>query len=82
MEARILCLKGLGRRVPPENHSTDRFVYCLRGAVTAEVDQEIYRLEGGDGLYLLPEARVGFANQTSGESSLLILALKAGDSCG
>jgi hypothetical protein len=50
--------------------------------VTAEVDQEIYRLEGGDGLYLLPEARVGFANQTSGESSLLILALKAGDSCG
>jgi transcriptional regulator with XRE-family HTH domain len=82
MEARILCLKGLDRRVPPENHSTDRFVYCLRGAVTAEVDQEIYRLEGGDGLYLLPEAQVSFANQTSGESSLLILALKAGDSCG
>jgi quercetin dioxygenase-like cupin family protein len=82
MEARLFSLKGLDRRIPPENHSTDRFVYCLRGAVTAEVDQEIYRLEAGDGLYLLPEARVGFANQTSGESSLLILALKAGDSCG
>jgi transcriptional regulator with XRE-family HTH domain len=82
MEATILSLEGLERRIPPENHSTDRFVYCLRGAVTAEVDQEVYRLEGGDSLYLFPEARVSFANQTSGESSLLILALKAGDSCG
>jgi transcriptional regulator with XRE-family HTH domain len=82
MEARVFSLKGLDRRVPPENRSTDRFVYCISGVVTAEVDQEIYHLEGGDGLYLLPEARVSFANQTSGESSLLILTLKAGDICG
>ncbi|MGO9570798.1 MAG: helix-turn-helix domain-containing protein [Desulfomonilaceae bacterium] len=81
LEARLFALKGLDRRIPSESEPTDRFVYCLRGAVTAEVDKEIYRLEGGDGLYLLPEARVSFANQTSGESSLLIVALKAGGSC-
>lgn len=77
MEVRIVSLKGHDRWFPSENHSTDRFVYCLHGGVTAEVDTEIFRMEGGDGLYLLPEARVSFANLTPGESSLLIVELKA-----
>jgi hypothetical protein len=47
--------------------------------VTAEVDKEIYRLDGGDGLYLLPEARVSFANRTGSESDLLIITLRAGE---
>jgi transcriptional regulator with XRE-family HTH domain len=79
MEARIVSLKGPDRWTPSENHSTDHFVYCLHGAVTAEVDKEIYRLDGGDGLYLLPEARVSFANRTGSESDLLIITLRAGE---
>jgi transcriptional regulator with XRE-family HTH domain len=82
MEAGIVSLKGPGQWVPSEDHSTDHFVYCLHGAVTAEVDNEFYRLDPGDGLYLLPEARVSFANRTQGESSLLVVTLKAADGWG
>ncbi len=82
MEAGIVSLKGPERWVPSENRSTDLFAYCIHGAVVAEVDKEIYRLEGGDSLYLLPEAGVSFANQERGESSILIVTLKAGEGCG
>ena len=81
MEARIVSFEGVERWVPDENHPTERFVYCLQGAVTAEVDKEIYRLEEGDGLYLLSEARVSFGNQNPRGSSLLIVEMKAAGSC-
>jgi transcriptional regulator with XRE-family HTH domain len=79
MEVRIVSLKGPVPWVPSEKHSIDHFIYCLQGAVTAEVDNEIYRLDGGDSLYLLPEAKVRFANQTRRDSDLLIVTLRAGE---
>jgi transcriptional regulator with XRE-family HTH domain len=80
MEARIVTLKGPDRWVPSESLSTDHFVYCLHGDLTAEVDNEIYRLDRGDGLYLLPEAKVTFGNRTREDSGLLIVALRTGES--
>lgn len=77
MQSRIVSLKGPAQWVPSENRSTDHFVFCLHGAVTAEVDEEIYRLNGGDSLYVLPEARMSFSKPTRGESILLIITLKA-----
>lgn len=81
MEARIVSLEGVDRWVPDENLLSERFVYCLQGAVTAEVDKEIYRLEEGDGLYLLSEAKVSFANQNPRGSRLLIVEMKAAGRC-
>jgi transcriptional regulator with XRE-family HTH domain len=79
MEARIISITGNDPRVSSENDSTDRFVYCLRGTVSAEVDKEIYQLEKGDSLYVLPDARVSLRNETSAESTLLIVALRIVD---
>ncbi len=79
MEAKIASLNSPDRWVPFGDDYTDHFVYCLHGAVTAEVDHEIYRLGEGDGLYLLPEAKATFSNRTAGESSLLIVTLKAAE---
>jgi transcriptional regulator with XRE-family HTH domain len=77
MEVLIVSLKGPDRWIPDADQATDHFVYCLHGGVTVEVDTEIYHMDGGDGLYLLPEARASFANRVPGESSLLVVTLKA-----
>lgn len=82
MDAKIVTLKGADRQVSLESLSSDGFVYCLRGAVTAEIDADLYRLDEGDGLYLLPEAKANFQNLTTAESSLFVVTLKAQDVCG
>ena len=58
----------------------DRFLCCLRGTLTARVDDETYFLGEGDGLYLMPEAETILHNETTGESSALLVWPKKEDS--
>ena len=82
MDAKIFTLKGADRQASLESLSSDGFVYCLCGAVTAEVDAEVYKLGEGDGLYLLPEAKINFQNLTPADSSLFVVTLKIQDANG
>jgi len=53
----------------------DRFLYCLQGTITVGIEDEIYFLSEGDGLYLMPEAEMKIDNETSEASSILFVML-------
>ncbi len=77
MESTILVLKPLGEPLHADGEGADRFLYCLRGEVIASVDEELYVLGEGDGLYLLPEATAELRNRSATEVSLLTVRLKS-----
>jgi XRE family transcriptional regulator, regulator of sulfur utilization len=76
MDSSLMLLKSHGAALPAGREGSDRFLYCLAGEVKATVDDEVYDLRQGDGLYLLPEARAELHNRSSTEASLLLVTLK------
>jgi XRE family transcriptional regulator, regulator of sulfur utilization len=77
MESSILVLKPRGKPLRAWGEGADRFLYCLRGEVTASVGDEFYVLGEEDSLYLLPEATTELRNPGATDASLLIVRLKS-----
>ncbi len=82
MESRFVLLGPSSEPIRADSPGTDRFVYCLRGKVKAQVEEEGYVLRDGDSLYLLPEADAEIRNPGSTEACLLIVRLKPSPSRG
>ena len=76
MESRIMVLKPDGEPTLAGPEGSDRFIYCLSGEASAVIDDDVYDLLQGDGLYLLPEATAELHNGRRREASLLIVTLK------
>jgi XRE family transcriptional regulator, regulator of sulfur utilization len=75
MESSIIDLVPAGRPLVLGDTGTERLLYCLQGEVSLKVDEEIYPLEEGDSVYLLPEAACEMSSRTSGPASLLLVTL-------
>ncbi len=56
--------------------SSDRFIYCVSGAITVLVENEAHVLHEGDGVYVLPNVDIRFENRGRGEAEVLIVTLK------
>lgn len=76
MDASIIGIEPGNVPVPAGREGSERFLYCLFGRVVAKIDDEAYDLQQGDGLYLLPEAKVELHNESEPDASLLIVTLK------
>jgi len=74
LDARIVTVEKGAEAIDLEGAGTDRFVYCLDGRFTARVDDETFLLRKGDGLYLLPEARVSFESAASTKAAFLLIS--------
>jgi transcriptional regulator with XRE-family HTH domain len=77
MESRLVLLGPSSEPIRAGSTGTDRFVYCLRGRMRAQVGEDGYLLRDGDSLYLLPEADAELGNGGSVEASFLIVNLKS-----
>ncbi len=82
MESKLILLGPSSEPIRADSPGTDRFVYCLRGRMRAQVGEEAYLLRDGDSLYLLPEADAELRNRGSAEASFLIVNLKSAPSHG
>lgn len=79
LHAEILEIQAGGKlQLQPEGR--DRFLYCVQGTITARMGDEAYFLQEGDGLYVMPEAAMLLENETTVESSALLVWLKGEDS--
>jgi transcriptional regulator with XRE-family HTH domain len=54
----------------------DRFLYCLKGEISATVNREGYVLREGDSLYIMPGAEVSVSGSTT--TSTLLVVRSAG----
>jgi hypothetical protein len=81
MESKLVLLEPSSQPIRACSPGTDRFIYCLRGTVTATVGEEDYLLRDGDSLYLLPEADAEMENSGSPEACVLIVNLKLSYAC-
>ncbi len=77
MDGRVMVLKPGSGPVPLGGEGTDRFVYCLEGEVTAQVDDEVFVVKKGEALYLLPEASARMEGAGKEACSMLVVSTPA-----
>jgi transcriptional regulator with XRE-family HTH domain len=66
---------GKGERILFASYHGDRFLYCLQGMLAAQVEDEVYVLRQGDGLYMMPDSEMNLGNEAAGNSSALFVRL-------
>lgn len=73
MDARVLTVKTEPSDVPLSNQDADRLLYCIEGKLSISVDREIFDLEEGDSVYVLPGASVTVRPHEGLEARLLVV---------
>jgi len=82
MESVTLTLDPSAQISRTDQGSSDRFIYCLSGAITVLVEDESHILHEGDSLYIKPEVGVRFENRGRRDATILVVSLTDRVVCG
>ncbi len=73
MAARVFTLKEGSSDISLNGKDTDRLLYCVEGKVRVSVDREIFDMEAGDSVYVLPGASVTVRSHEGPDARLLVV---------
>ncbi len=75
MESVMITIDPAAQISPAGQGSSDRFIYCLSGAITVLVEDEAHVLHEGDSVYIMPKVEVRFENRGRKEATILVVSL-------
>ncbi len=75
MESAIVTLDPSAQTSQTDQGFFDRFIYCLSGAITVLVEDEVHILQEGDSLYIMPEVKARLENRGRRQGTVLVVSL-------
>lgn len=74
MHAKVIDVKNPSHKISVNHEEADRFLYCLHGEVSVLVDEDVFEIEAGDSVYVLPVASVEVHARGQADAQVLVIA--------